>query len=368
VLSWIGHLRAPGALFPPHGWVTVAAAWLGGLAIALAVAALARRRASFHSIFLGVALAWNLIAIAIALWLPGAAYVAVVPGAAMAVFALVRHATGAGEEVACIGAMVPIAIVLLPFALVSHDALGPGSVGVAATLLALVGLSFAPMLPGVARRLAPALLAASFVLGVVGALLPRVSASHPRQLSIAHATDASGAARWQIDAPSPELAAVAPFAPRQVAPWLGARGTADVAPAQPAGLAPPVVQVSTQQRDGLQVTTLDVSSARQASRLRIAWRSDAPVESLRINGVAPPPRTSRTRSVLAPGWNRVVVWGSSARLEIATRAAAHAEAVVSDTSFGLPPAAAALIQARDRSGAVPAHDGDVTIVEQQVKW
>jgi len=129
-----------------------------------------------------------------------------------------------------------------------------------------------------------------------------------------------------------------------------------------------MVNVSTAQRDGLRVTTLDVSSPRQAPRLRIAWKSDAVIESIRVNGIAPPPRTSRFRTWLAPGWRRVVVWGPSARIEIATRDAAPAEASVSDTSFGLPPSAAALIQARDASGAVPSHDGDVTIVEQVAKW
>jgi hypothetical protein len=44
------------------------------------------------------------------------------------------------------------------------------------------------------------------------------------------------------------------------------------------------------------------------------------------------------------------------------------EAVVSDDSFGLPASGAALIQARDASGAVPAHDGDLTSVEQRVSW
>jgi hypothetical protein len=369
VLSWIaGLFRVPGALFPPHTWVLVAAASSGGIAIALAVAALVRRRASFDSIFIGVALAWNVSALAVALWLPGAAYVAVVPGAAMACFALVRNAAGASEEVASVGALVPTAVVFLPFALVTHEALGPDSVGMAVMMLALVGLTFAPMLAGSVRP-AAVLLAAAVVIGVVGGLLPNTSPSHPLHLSIAHVTDAAtGTARWQVDAPLPALRDAAPFEARLVAPWFGARGASEVAPAPAAGLAPPVVNVSTAQRDGLRVTTLDISSPRQAPRLRIAWRSDAVLESIRVNGIAPPPRTSRFRTWLAPGWHRVVVWGPSARIDIATRDAAPAEASVSDTSFGLPPSAAVLIQARDASGAVPSHDGDVTIVEQVAKW
>ena len=60
--------------------------------------------------------------------------------------------------------------------------------------------------------------------------------------------------------------------------------------------------------------------------------------------------------------------GSSARIELTLRGTAPAEAVVSDTSFGLPASGAALIRARNASGAVPVHDGDVTIVERHLRW
>jgi hypothetical protein len=352
-------------------WPRIAAAWCGGIAVALAAAALARRRASFDSIFAGIALAWNVVALVLAVALPGTAYVALVPGAILSLLAVLRFAARAPEEVVCTAALVATAVVFIPFALIMHEALGPGSVGVVAILLALVSLSFAAMLDALVRRLVPALVAATVVLGLVGALVPNTSPSHPRQVSLAHVTDASGAARWQVDAAPPALRAVAPFEPQHVTPWYPGLAV-DVASAPPAGLPPPTVTVTKAQRDGLHVTTIDIASQRQAPRLRIAWHSaaanGADIEALRINGVAPPPRTSRYRSALAPDWHRVVVWGSSARIEIVTRDAQPAEASVSDHSFGLPASAAALIQARDASGAVPAHDGDLTIVEQQVKW
>jgi hypothetical protein len=366
-VAWVAGWRAPGALFPPNMWPRVAAAWCGGIAIALVAAALARRRASFDAVFAGVALAWDIAALALAIELPGAVYVALVPGAILSGLALLRIAARASEEVACIAALVASAVVFIPFALVLHDALGPDSVAMTAAVLALVCLSFAPMLDAPVRRLAPALIAAAAVLALIGAIVPNTSPSHPRHLSLVHATDASGSARWQVDAAPPALRALAPFEPRHVFPWIPGAAV-DVAPAPAAGLPPPSVTVTRALRDGVHVTTLDIASQRQASRLRIAWRSAAALESLRINGVAPPPRTARHRSTLAPSWHRVVVWGASARIEIATRDAAPAEASVSDTSFGLPPSAAALIQARDASGAVPAHDGDLTIVEHQVKW
>jgi hypothetical protein len=55
-------------------------------------------------------------------------------------------------------------------------------------------------------------------------------------------------------------------------------------------------------------------------------------------------------------------------VEITMHGGAPAEAVVTDTSFGLPASAAPLIRARDASGAVPVDDGDVTVVERHVTW
>jgi hypothetical protein len=370
---WLLGLRAPGALFVPHPGPMIAAAWLIGIAAALAVAGLARRRASFDAVFVGHALAWNGIALALAVMLPGPAYMAVVPGAVMAVFAALRATLRTREELVSIASLAGAATVLLPFALVGYDALGDHAVIAAATMLALIATTFAPLVADTARRLAPGCLAVAAVLGVIAALVPNQSASHPRHQALAHVTDGdTGAARWQVDSPTPEVRAAASFEPaeRVVAPWFGPRGTSNVASAPAAALPPPVVNVAAAPAagDGTRVITVDVSSARQAPRLALAWHSAAETVSVRINGVTPPPRPARWRRFVAPGWNRLQVRGSSAHVEITVRGAAPAEAIVTDTSFGLPAAAAALIRARDASGTVPVHDGDVTVVERHVTW
>jgi hypothetical protein len=367
-------LRAPGALFAPHPGPMIAAAWLLGIAAALAVAALARRRASFDAVFVGHAVAWNAVAVAITMLLPGAAYLAVVPGAVMAVVAVLRATLRAGEALVSLASLVGAAIVFLPFALVVYDALGPGSLAVIATMLALVATTFAPLVNETARRLVPGCIALAVVLGVIAAVVPNQSASHPRQLTLAHVTDGdTGAASWQADSLTPELRAVASFEPtrRTVAPWSGRAGMAEVAPAPGAANPPPVVNVAAATPgagDGTRLITIDMASARQAPRVAIAWHSTAETVAVRINGVTPPPPPARWHTSLAPGWNRVQVRGSSAHVEITVRGAAPAEAIVSDTSFGLPAAAAPLIQARDASGAVPVRDGDVTVVERRVAW
>ena len=367
-------LRTPGALFAPHPGPMLGAAWFVGLAAALALAALVRRRASFDSVFVGYALAWNGLALALAITLPGAAYLVVVPGTVVAVFAVLRATVRVREELASIAALAAAATVFLPFAFVGYDALGAGSVAVTATLLALVGATFAPLVVETARGLVPGCLAIAVVLGVIAALVPNRSTSHPRHMTLAHVTDGDTCAtRWQVDAPTAEVRAAASFEPtaRSVAPWYGAAGTGVVAPAPAAAIAPPVVQVGTHgpvASDGARVITLDVSSAREAPRLAIMWHSAAKTVSVRVNGVVPPPRPARWRTVLAPDWNRVVVCGSSAHLEITVQGEAPTEATVTDTSFGLPAAAAPLIQARDASGAVPLRDGDVTVAERHVTW
>jgi hypothetical protein len=366
-------LRAPGALFVPHPGPRIAAAWLLGIGAALAVAALARRRASFDAVFLGHALAWNGIALALAIMLPGAAYMAVVPGAVMAVFAALRATLRIREALVSIASLVAAMTVLGSFALVGYEALGDHAVIAAAIMLALITTTFAPLLADTARRLAAGCAALAAVLAVIAALVPDQSASHPRHLTIAHVSDGdTGAARWQVASPTPELRAAVSFeaSPRVIAPWYGARGTSSVAPAPAAALPPPIVRVAAAPAasDGTRVITLDVSSARQAPRLAVAWHSAAETVSVRVNGVVPPPLPARWHGALAPGWSRVQVRGSSARIEITVRGTASAEAIVTDTSFGLPAAAALLIQARDASGAVAVHEGDVTVVEHHVTW
>ena len=120
--------------------------------------------------------------------------------------------------------------------------------------------------------------------------------------------------------------------------------------------------------DGTRVVTLDLASPRHALRLAVVWHSAATTESVRINGVLPPARADLRNRRLAPGWNRIVVYGSSAHVEITQRGDAPTEAIVSDASIGLPASAAALVRVRDAAGAVPVQAGDATIVQRRVTW
>jgi hypothetical protein len=369
-------LRASGALFEPHPGPRIAAAWLVGIAAAVGVAGLVRRRASFDAVFAGHALAWNALALALARIVPGASYLFIVPGLVVAALAATRTRWPVGELAASLGALVAAAVVCLPFALFGYEALGDTGVPVAAVLLALVGTSFAPLVSSTAPRLAPGCLVLAIALGGVAAIVPRTSPDHPHHQPIAYVADAdAGSARWQVDAALPGLRAAAAFDRRPVAPWLGPAGVADIAPAPVEPLAPPTATATVAPGPvpdgaGTRVVTLDLASPRHALRLGLAWHSDAETVALRINGVTPPPRTTLRGRRLAPGWNRIVVFGASAgaHIEITQRGAAPTEAIVSDASIGLPASAAALVRARDAAGAVPVHDGDTTIVQRHLTW
>ena len=371
VLTRLFGLQARAAPFAPHPAPRVAAAWLLGLGAAVAVAALGRRRASFDAAFAGHALGWNAAALALAATLPGAAYLAVVPGLAMAALAAARTRWALDDAGVSAGALGAAAIVFLPFVLVGYESLADGGLTIIAVMVALVATTFAPLLAEIARRIAIGCVALAAVLAVVAAVVPRQSASHPRHASIAYVIDGdSGAARWQLDDPPAEVRAAAAFEAerRLVVPWAGAAGTANVAPAPREPIAPPAVGWAAASRGDTREITLDVMSTRRAPRLLIAWHSEAEVIGLKIDGVSPPPRPARWHGSLAPGWNRIFVLGSQAHIEITMRGLAPADALITDLSFGLPPSGAPLARARDAAGAVPVQNGDVTAVERRLRW
>ncbi|HEX4417420.1 MAG TPA: M20/M25/M40 family metallo-hydrolase [Kofleriaceae bacterium] len=366
-------LRAPGAMFAPYPQPMLGAAWLLGLVAALVATGLARRRAAFDSVMIGHGVAWNAVALVLAARLPGAAYLALAPGAVIAVVAAVRQLARLPEAAASVIALAGAATVFLPFVMVGYDALGAAIAPGVTVMVALIGTTFAPLIADTSRRLALGGFAGAAVLAVLALVVPGQSASHPPQLALAHVTDAdTSAARWEAAAPPPIVRAVARFAAERavVAPWFGPRGTTDVAPAPAVAVAAPQVTIApaVAGADGTRMIALDVASQRQAPRLAIAWRSDAETVAVRVNGVALPPRPARLHSYLAPGWNRILIRGSSAHVELTVRGAGAAEARIRDTSFGLPPVGAALALARDVSGAVTVQDGDVTVVERHVTW
>jgi hypothetical protein len=368
--AWLAGLHAHGATYVAQPGPAIAAMWLIGIAVPLAVARRFRDSATFDGLYLGQAISWGVLAIVLPVLLPGASYLAVVPAMAAALLAVLRTTLGANEALVSILNAVVAAIIFFPLAVSLYDALGGPALPVAAAVMALVTSTFAPMIV-TARPARGALVGALLVTAIVfigiANLVPVYTADEPRHINVRYFDD--GTPRWLADEITPAMARAAAFAParQKMFEWLATPAQSYVAPAPALGAPPPEVHVVSDQRDGAtRRLTLQVRSARNANgRLALLFRTGA-LQSIRVNGIAPPPPPQRFRNFLAPGWHQATVRGASeAVVEIALSKDEAIDAAVIDTSYGLPPAGGALARARDASVAVPVHDGDsVTVVRR----
>lgn len=356
VLSRLAGARAHGATWVAYPLPAIAAMWLVGIGSTIAVFSLAARRAGFDGLFLGAGLCWSALSVAFLIALPGGTYLALVPAMVMAICALLRAIVDLDDAVIASISGGVAAVLHFPVAISFYTALGAPVLPVIAVVVALVMTAFVSMW----RRAAlPA-----FALALVAALLalghPPYEPSSPRRLNVRYVDD--GQPKWQLDALTPQLRAAAQFdaQAKNVSPWWSGNVKAYEAPAPALSLPPVEMRVLRDERAGNKRTLLvAVRSQRGAPRLSFMFHA-ASIESLRVNGVVPPPRT-RGRDFLAPGWHRVIVRGAAeAQIEIVTSDMQPLEAVAADATYGLPPQGAPLARAREASICVPSDDGDVT--------
>jgi Peptidase family M28 len=88
--NWLAGLRASGAVWVAYPGPAIAAAWLVGAGVAIFIAQRLIAFAGIDGLFLGHAICWATIAIALAIALPGGSYLAIVPAIAFAICALLR--------------------------------------------------------------------------------------------------------------------------------------------------------------------------------------------------------------------------------------------------------------------------------------
>jgi len=196
-------------------------------------------------------------------------------------------------------------------------------------------------------------------------LMPAYNPGSPRAISVQYLEDRLHP-QWIVDGVTPELRKVAPFmlAPGDMFPWSATRVRAYMAPAPELSIDPPEAVAT---RNGKNLT-LHIRSVRKAPRLTLIFHANDLV-SLRINGFRPPQQRPKYRIGFAPGWHLVTVRGAQeAEVEIGLKSNEEVEAVLSDTSFGLPPEAAAVARARDASMAVPNTTGDSVVVRRRLKF
>lgn len=250
--------------------------------------------------------------------------------------------------------------------------LGPAALGVLALLLVLL----APLWP---TRAGPwwAALALATVAGAAWTLaLPAHSEARPRRLSLALHQDAdTGAARWLVDAdlPLPDpLRAAADFtaAPAPAFPWTpddepswSAPASPIAAPAPELALEPGVPNIRGPWGRHLR---LRLKSPRGARTAALVIPDDAGVRWLAVAGVTAPPYPEHRRAWYLDVRHHpiVAIPADGLVIDLVVREQGPVELTVLDVSEGLPPAGAALQQARP-AWAVPSHGGDRTVLSRR---
>src|SRR5437763_189941 len=371
--SWIAGMRAHHAAFVANPGPVIAAMWLIGLAIPLSMAHRVYERAKFDGLYLGQGVSWCAIAIALGYLLPGASYLAVVPAVTAALLAVARATLGVDDAVISIVNAAVAAVILFPLAFSVYDALGAPALPVIAAVVAMVTTTFAPLIvsaPPLRRALVSAFLITAVVFIGIANLVAPYTAEEPRHINVRYYQD--GQPQWLADAVTPAMARAAKFAParRRMFEWLNPPSTPYAAPAPSLGAPAPEVQVLRDERSigGARHLMLQVRSARGANgRVSLLFRT-AKLQSIRVNGVFPPPPPQRFRNFLADDWHQATVRGAAEEtVEITLAKDEPIDAVAIDTSYGLPPSGAALARARDASIAGPAHDGDTTTIVRRLR-
>ncbi|MEK6372790.1 MAG: M20/M25/M40 family metallo-hydrolase [Acidobacteriota bacterium] len=368
--SWLAGLRGR-ALYAAQPGPATAAMWLIGIGIPIAIARRFHEHAKFDGLYLGQAICWSVIGIVLTLVLPGASYLAVILAMTCALLGVVRATVGADKAVVSILTAGVAAVLFFPLAVTLYDALGRPSLPVIATVVALVTTTFAPMIataPPLRRALGSAFIVTTIVFVTIANFVPPYTSDSPRHINLRYYQD--GPPRWLADSVTPQMARAVNFEvvrPRMFE-WLASPPAPYVAAAPPLGAPPPEFRVvSDEGGGGRRKLTLHIRSARNAARVGILFRTPA-LLSLRVNGVTPPPPSQRFRNFLAPQWHQASVRGASeALVEITLGRDAPIDAVISDTTYGLPPSGAALAGARDASLAVPVQDGDTTTVVRRLR-
>jgi hypothetical protein len=365
--NWLAGLRGGGAVWVAYPGAAIATAWLIGIGAAIVIARHFFKYAGIDGLFLGHAICWSAIAIALAIVLPGGSYLAIVPAVALALCALLRATVKLSEGASAIVCAAVAAILIFPLGLALYVALGKPILPFIALLIALVATTFTPLIAGIPSLKRPVLLALAIALiASIANLLPAYTTDSPRHINIEYVDDGT-APRWQADELLPAIAQAAHFdaTPKQIADWTTPPAKALVAPAPNLGLAPAELQVIADEHQNGRHLTLHLRSVRNAPRIALIFHAPS-FASMRVNGIVPPP-VMRRRGGLAEGWHRVSIRATETTIDLYLTRNEPIDAVIIDGSYGLPPEGAALARARDTSLAIPVQEGDLTTTLRRMK-
>jgi hypothetical protein len=343
-----------------------------GFFITAVIGARLQRRAGFWGLWCAGLLLCALLAVALARWLAGASYLALLPGLA-ALLALMPAMRSDRQSYAGFAALVPCVlsfVLALPLALPLYSALGADGLPLLTLLLIYSSFALTALVAAAGngpQRMLIAATALCLATGLIAAtLLPRYSSDSPQRLNLQYQLDVgTQRAQWVADPQAgsmpPSLLHAAPFALSAQSPAAaGVPAWASAAPLLP--LAAPQLNVLGSESSGAQVHyRIHIASARAAPIMALAFAPEAQVTTLQVTaGAAPVAATARR---LGNGWARLRLFGvppEGVELSFETSAPGFALQLM-DESYGLPPQGAFLQLARPRT-AVSSQDGDVTLV------
>lgn len=368
----------------PSPWVSrpmpaTVAFWLLALTITLATAGLFAGRVRGSALWIGVWSLWSVLGLILSFTLPGISYLFIVPTLVSGVCGLLFARRPPGWAVASLVPAVVAAVLWFPILIVLYWGLGAMGLLAVCVLLALVFGTLIPLVPAsgtVGARWVPAAAAVGVLVAAVMAMLsPTYSPSSPRTLDIQFYQNADdGQARWVVRAMPPlppTLRKAGGFQPRPQPPfpWSGPNARAFVAPAPRLNAPPPELTVlSDSVVAGKRHLRLRLSSPRGAMVGTVLIPTAAQPETIRMDG-QPLQATGRFGAFRGMRWRAV----SHANLppqgsewEVVLGSTQPTEWIVMDQSYGLPPSARPLLEARP-DYAVPVQDGDGTMVSRKLR-
>lgn len=344
-------------------WATTAVAAAAAFVV-LAVAALLARRCGAWAWWSSAALLLSVGGGLLAWRLPGTAPHALIPALGVSATLLLGALLPrlAGTNLLLLGLAIAawpwLALAYALHVMVSLDL--SVAVSLPAAVLATIAAAAAPVEH---HRWSPALaaLAIALIAWSVASIVPRYSRELPRHANLLHVEHAGRGEAWWLATGNPpeELLAALAAEPAEVPdfPWPGRTNRLDVAAAEPAGSPPPELEVLERiERDFGRTLRLRLRSLRGADVAELRVPMEARLRAARIQGLEAPVRAGATQRLQVRG---LPAAGVVIDLDLETQE--PATIAVADRLRELPPSGARLRQARPPN-AVPAHDGDVSIV------
>jgi hypothetical protein len=378
LLNLVGGLRV---IWPARPFPAEATFWFLAATVAFAVVGWVRR-AGFAPLWVGIWLWWGIAGLFLALTLPGASYLFIVPLLAAGLAGLVLPAGEAGRAIATAVPAVVAGALWFPVLAAMYTGLG-AVLPIVVAIAFLVALALSPLLPLVAtagpawRYGLPALagfMTAVMAVGVV--VTPPFSPDSPRRLNLVYQDDADAhRGRYLIPAVAPlppPVRQAAAFGQKPDPPTLwSAPFPVYAADAPDLHLpAPELAVLEDVSVGGKRHLRLHLRSLRGAPIGIVAIPRSAGVESLSVAGHEVPAtvmaHAGQGRRLPEAPWRILSVLTLPPQgidIEAVVGTAAPQTWTVLDRTPGLPPVAAPVAQARPDT-TVRSQDGDFTLASR----